>query len=177
MLKQLLTERKKEILKRWLSETLATYPGDAARFMQNEFNQFANPVGQTFAQEFEAIYEIIKSEENHGEISGALEKSLKIRAVQDFSASQAVAFVFFLKKAIREELADQIGNMVAELLALESRIDSVALHLFDRFMADREKLYSIRLNEARRSLARNMERFGANIVVEQPDKSRGSQDD
>jgi hypothetical protein len=177
MLKELLQHRKKEILEKWLSEALKSYPDDAARFMENEANRFANPVGHTFRQEFEAIYNLLLEENSNGDITTALKRSVKIWAVQDLTPSQAIAFIFCLKKAIREELAEKTGEVLTELLTFESRIDSVALHLFDRYMADRERLYNIRLNETRRSIARTMEKFGASIVVEQPNKLRGSQND
>ena len=84
--------------------------------------------------------------------ASALERINKIRAVQDFSASEAVAFVFFLKSAVRNVLSRELaeGHLTGELLALESKIDDMALLAFDGYMQCREKLFQIRCDSIRR---------------------------
>jgi hypothetical protein len=83
------------------------------------------------------------------EILAALDEIIRIRALQDCSPSQALAFVFLLKNVIREELAEELEqqNLVAELQDLESRIDGLALLGFDVYSKRREKIYEIRANE------------------------------
>lgn len=177
MFREFLKQKRKEIIKRWFSEVLKAYPDDAARFMENETNRFANPVGHTFAAEFELMYDALLEDSLSEDLTENLARSVKIKAVQDFTPSQAISFIFLLKGAVRSELADQVSDFSEELTAFESQIDNVALLLFDRYMAEREKLYSIRLNEAQRRVARTLERYQTNAAAEQPDNSRGSQDD
>ena len=152
MLTELLAERRTSILKRWLGLILGSYPAETARFLLSERDRFANPVGQTIAREIEAAFDGVRSADEIESFTPALEAIVKIRAVQDFGASQAVSFVFQLKRAIREELAPQIasGAVTDGILELESRIDAVAGRCFDLYMSAREKIYELRANELRR---------------------------
>jgi hypothetical protein len=151
-LKTLLIQKRKAILDRWLAQILKTYPADAARFMGLQNDRFANPVGRIFQTETETIFDVLIGNAEAGAIDNSLEQINKIRAVQDFSASQAVAFIFFLKTAIREELASDLteAGLIRQLLSLESQIDGLALNTFDSYMHCREKLFEVRCNDIRR---------------------------
>jgi hypothetical protein len=83
-----------------------------------------------------------------------LDGIVRIRAVQDFTAGQAVAFIFLLKRVIREELKGEVRVQPGGdgLAAVEERIDEMALLAFDLFMKCRERIYEIRVNEAKRRL-------------------------
>jgi hypothetical protein len=148
----LLSDRRKEILDAWLSSILDTYPADSAAFMRRQPNRFANPVGDTFARETAALFDRLVGNEDTVLAAQAIERINKIRAVQDFSASEAVAFVFFLKSAVRKALSRELadGRLTAELLAFESKIDDLALLVFDGYMQCREKLFEIRCDSIRR---------------------------
>jgi len=104
-LKNLLIKKKAVILKRWCDMILETYPPDAAEFFKQEGNRFANPVGYTLLREIEPFYRELLEELDAEKISPFLDRIIRIRAIQDFSPSEIVAFVYFLKKVIREELA------------------------------------------------------------------------
>jgi hypothetical protein len=151
-LETLLTQKKKAILNRWLDHILKTYPEDAARFMGQQPNRFANPVGQTYRAETEILFDALTGKTGAGAIKSSLEQINKIRAVQDFSPSRAVVFIFFLKTAIREELADDLvdAGLIQQLLSLESKIDGMALSAFDSYMQCREKLFEIKCSDIRR---------------------------
>ncbi len=97
-----------------------------------------------------------------------LDNIIRIRAVQDISASQAVTFMFLLKEVIREELAQEIeeNRIGQELLALESGIDELTLLSFDIFMLCREKIYDLKANEINNRTIRLLKR--AKLVVEDP---------
>ena len=89
-----------------------------------------------------------------------MDKILRIRAVQDITAAEAVGFVFFLKKAVRETLAKEIRQqqLAEELAEFETRVDSMALVAFDVFMRCREQLYEMKANEIRNRTGRMLER-------------------
>ena len=74
---------------------------------------------------------------------------IKIRAIQNFSPSSAIGFVFSLKKVIRDELGAELleKKNVAEFSKLESTIDRIALIAFDLYMEAKEKVFKIRVNE------------------------------
>ncbi len=165
-LNKILTERKDDILSSWFDSVIDTYPADTATFFKNQKDRFANPVGQTIYEGMQGIYEEIIRGGEIEKVSGFLDAIIRVRAVQDFSPSRAVSFIFFLKtvirKAIKEIPAD--AHLAEELSALESQIDSLALIAFDIFMQCREKLYDIKANEMRRMTYRLLK--NANMVTE-----------
>jgi hypothetical protein len=76
----------------------------------------------------------------------ALESIVRLRAVQDFTPSQAVGFVYLLREIFQEELAGR------EPPDVQKRIDEIALRAFDLFMKCREEIYEIKAREAQRKL-------------------------
>jgi hypothetical protein len=150
-LKVLLKQRRQAIIDRWLSLIIKTYPADAAKFMGRESNQFSNPVGHTFAREIETLFDALVGDAGTPAVNSSLDEINKIRAVQDHTASRAVAYIFFLKTAIREEIDEKSeGRIVEDLLSLESQIDGMALLAFDSYMRCREKLFEIKCDDIRR---------------------------
>jgi hypothetical protein len=153
MLEKLLAEKRPAVLKKWYEIILATYPDDTRKFLKSQKNRFANPVGQTISQGIEDIFQGLLHGIDTEETSAFLDNIIRIRAVQGFSPSQATAFIFDLKKVIRDEIGGEIRRqktVLDEFLLLESRIDELGLLGFDIYMKCREKLYEIRANEMRR---------------------------
>ena len=90
----------------------------------------------------------------------SLDRLIRIRAVQGFSASQAVGFVFLLKDILSSE-GDAASDGPApddELRTLWAHVDALALHAFDIYVACREKLSEIKVNEVRMQTAKLLER-------------------
>lgn len=172
-LKNLLIQKKAVILKRWCDMILETYPPDAAEFFKEEGNRFANPVGYTLLGEIEPLYRELLEGLDAEKISPFLDRIIRIRAIQDFSPSEAVAFVYFLKKVIREELASEIRErrFYEDLLKFDSRIDELALIAFDTYMQCREKIYEIRVDEARNRVFSLLKR--ANLIMETQGEESG----
>jgi len=71
-----------------------------------------------------------------------LEELLRIRAVQEFSASEAVSFIFLLKPLLRGRSGHDDR--------IDERIDELALMAFDAYMRSRERLLALQVNESRR---------------------------
>lgn len=130
---------------------METYPADTSRFLKQQKDRFVNPVGYTISQEIEALYEELLQGMNSDKLAASLNNIIRIRSVQDFPPSQTIVFIFLLKKAIREELANKIVEKQAfeELLKFESRIDKLVLLALDIYMKCREKVYEIRVNEVK----------------------------
>ncbi|MFC1953203.1 RsbRD N-terminal domain-containing protein [Chloroflexota bacterium] len=145
-----LAKKKAAILDKWLKVILESYPDATSRFLKQEKDRFANPAGYTISQDIETIYEELFQETNSEKLAACLDNIIRIRSVQDFPPSEAIAFTFFLKKAIREELVGEIADrqIFEELLKFESRIDDMILLSLDIYMKCREKIYQIRVNEA-----------------------------
>jgi len=170
-LKGLLLERKSTILKKWFEVILQTYPAETARFLRNQKDRFSNPVGSTIFQGIESLLdEIIDDKVDSDRVSLFLNNIIKVRAIQDFTASQAVAFIFSIKDIIRQEVesAGPSGQVLLELRGLNSKIDGIALLSFDVYMQCREKLYEIKANEARNMTYRLLQQ--AKLIIESPEK-------
>jgi hypothetical protein len=164
VLKDLLSQNEAAILKRWFNLILETYPADTATLMRKDKDQFTNPVGSTLSREIEVLFKKLCEGSQNERCQASLDSILKIRSVQDFSPSQAVGFVFLLKRAIGETLKNDIcrESVMDEWLKFQSSIDDLALQAFDAYMECREKICEIRINQARaeREMAfRMMERM------------------
>ena len=175
-LKHLLLQDKAPILERWFHLILETYPAGTSKSLKREKDRFVNPVGHTISREIEALYEGLVRGINTGELSSSLNNIIRIRSVQDFSPSQAIGFIFLLKKAIREVLESGIQEkqVLEEWMEFQSRIDQLALLAFDIYMECREKICEIRIKEARadREMAfRLLERM--NFIKGEPEKKEG----
>lgn len=161
-LKDVLREKKPAILKRWFDVVMETYPNEAAGFLKGTKNRFTGPVGYTIHEGLDGLFDGIIKEVPFEEASPFLDSIIKIRAVQDFSPSQAIAFIFHLKRIVSEELqngSDAHGALDATTLsAFESKIDTLALMSFDLYMESREKIYELKTNEVRNMVFRLAQR-------------------
>jgi hypothetical protein len=148
-LKDLLLRNKDSILDRWLNLIMESYPPDVSKFLKHKSDRFTNPVGYIIMQGTTVLVDEVISGSDSDRTINALDGIIRIRAVQDFTPSQATAFVFLLKRAIREELETEItkGGLFHELSLLDTRIDSMALVAFDLHMQCREEIHRIRTGE------------------------------
>ena len=171
-LEKKLSEKRARIVKRWLDLTLETYPEDTQRFLKKRKDRFANPVGATLSEEIKKLYDGFMQGAGVERMSPILESIIKIRAVQDFTPSQAVAFVFLLKGIIRAELDHEIQDSLSakEWFDFEAGIDALALLAFDVYGKCREDIFHIRTNEVRNQYARLLQRAG--LVVDMTDQEK-----
>jgi hypothetical protein len=161
-IKRLLLEKKPVILQKWFDSIVETYPTDTATFLKGQKDRFANPVGYTISEGINEIFDSFFEQENTSRVSSFLDNIIRIRAVQGFSPSEALNFMFLLKRVIREELTKDIHTyqMFEELLFFESRIDELIRLSFDIYMKCREKLYELKANETRNLTYRILEKTG-----------------
>ena len=161
-LEAFLSEKKPQILKKWLDIILGTYPLDAHRLLKHQKDQFLNPVGSTISREIGVLFDEALRGINAERTSGALDEIIGIRAIQDFPPSQAVSFIYLLKKIVREEAVKEVlqYELEEQLLSLESRLDEMVLLAFDLYMRRREKMYEIRANEAKNQVSALLRKKG-----------------
>jgi len=161
-LSTLLSQKKAAILGRWLNMIYDSYPPETAIFLRKEKNRFDNPAGYRISEGLEGLYGALTQEMERDQVLTYLDEIIRIRALQNFTPSQALAFIFLLKIVIREELAEEIlkENLAAEILDLESRIDGLALLGFDVYTKRREKIYEIKADEAKRRVSGLMRKTG-----------------
>lgn len=172
-IENLLEQRKAAIVKKWFDLVIQTYPADTSRFLKTQKDPFANPVGQTVLRGLEALFDILLKGFDTDAISSFLDPIIRIRAVQDFTPSKAVSFIFSLKQVIRDNLAKDLKDPAtsAELLHLETSIDDLALIAFDIYMECREKIYELKTNQEKAGIFAAFKRAGlvCEIPTAQPD--------
>lgn len=176
-LKSLLQKKRSPIVKKWCDVVLSTYPQESQKFLRKQKDRFANPVGRTIFEGIESIFDELLHEANSNKIALFLDGIIRVRAVQEFSASQAVGFIFGLKKVIREELESEIlkEGITEELAAFDSRIDALALLCFDIYTQCRQKIFDIRVNEVKNQSARLLKMSG--LVYEIPETGGDLEED
>ena len=169
-LNDLLTKKKSEVLNTWLDKLMESYSADARRFFRKQKDPFANPVGTTLKRELENLYDFLLKEWDTNQISSIMDRIIRVRAIQDFTPSQALSFVFDLKTIIREKLKKEIisYDLQDEVLKIEIVIDRMALLGFDVYSNCRQRLYEVRVNEVKKQISGFLRKAGIGIDFEQP---------
>ncbi|MDP8206447.1 MAG: RsbRD N-terminal domain-containing protein [Candidatus Electryonea clarkiae] len=145
-MKELLQERKDSIFEKWLDRVIMTYPSESSNFFKNKKNRFDNPIGSTLNKELPILLDALINLNDLDEVSNSIDEIVRIRAVQEFSAAQAVGFLLLLKKVIREELdgKTEISVNVDDWWSVEDKIDRMVFMAFDIYMSCKEKIFEIR---------------------------------
>ena len=146
-LSETLQEKKKQILTIWTDRTLDSYASPG--FFKKSLDSIANPIGSNIRDGLSAILDLILKDADIDSHAKALDQVIRIRAIQDFSPSQAVVPFLELKWVIRQVLneSNKTKHLTNELAELDCKIDRLALSAFDKYMECREQLYKVRINE------------------------------
>lgn len=166
--RNLLQTKRAAILQRWFEAIMETYPTDTSGFLKDQKDRFRNPVGHTFTQGMDKLVEALITGNGFDEELPFLDDIIRVRAVQDFTPAQALNFVFYLKRVVREELEKEIrqNQMYNELLKFEDQIDQLALYSFNIYVKCREQLYELRTDELKRMTFTLLKR--ANLMSDLP---------
>ena len=161
MLQELLQHHRDNIQQRWLDLIFASFPAEGHKFLRLETNQFNNPVGHTLREETVILLQGLIDGVEIKDLAQPLSRIVKIRAVQDCLPSEATAFVFYLKRAIRDTLAEHLspGKISEELAALELTIDRLAREAFDHYMFCKQKIFEIGARAEKMRVAKLLERL------------------
>ena len=146
-LSETLQEKKKQIQSIWTDRTLDSYTSPG--FFKKSKDAIANPIGANIRDGLSALLDLILQDADTESYTKPLDQIVRIRAVQDFSPSQAVVPFLELKWVIRQVLNDsnKTKHLIHELAELDCKIDRLALAAFDKYMECREQLYKVRINE------------------------------
>jgi len=144
---EILQEKKKQILSTWIDRTLDSHISSG--FFKKSRDQFANPIGANIRDGLTKIFDLLVSKAAIEEFTAPMDQVIRIRAIQDFLPSQAVAPFLELKWVIRQALTDdkKLDLEKLNLADLEYEIDKVALAAFDMYTRCREQLYQVRIKE------------------------------
>lgn len=159
---ELLKANKSTIVKQWVDFIYKTYPADTQKFLKKQKDQFANPVGSTISKEIENLFDEFLVELDPQKVSPILDRIIRIRAIQDFTASQTLSFVFYLKTLVRETLGEELNikQDPDKIRKIEERVDALALLAFDVYSMCRERLFEIRTRDAKIQVSGLLRRKG-----------------
>jgi hypothetical protein len=153
-LKQTLKKNKNSFIKKWFQATIDTYPKQTARILGKDSNRFDNPVGAITHESIEDVFNLILEDFDQETLEKALDPVIRIRAVQSFSASEAVSFVFTLKQ-IGEDIIEE--NLIRQF---DQLVDQIALAAFNKLMKCKEEIFLLKATESKRRVHRAFERAG-----------------
>lgn len=169
----MLEQKKSDIVKEWFLQTAGTYPADAARFIKNHGDKFANPVGSLTHQSLEAVFDELVKGMDRETIVSFLDPVIRVRAIQSFSPAKSVSFIYSLKGVIRSVLKSELKKQdhSLELIEFEDRIDELSLIAFDLYVQCREKIFEIKATEEKKRTLSAFERAG--LIREMPKEGIG----
>jgi len=155
MLDREVAESRDEILERWIEGIFTCYPEETAKFLRSKTDRFANPVAAGLREGLAELLDGVLRGVETAELTSALDQVIRVRAVQEFTPSEAVGFVFDLRDLIRESVGE---GSEGSLRVLEDRIERLGLCAFDVYMRCREDMWRIRAREIRNQSVGIMER-------------------
>jgi hypothetical protein len=170
-LKTILSDKKSEILENWQQEIFRLYPSDSIRFISPEFDRFANPVGHCIREHTERLFCALVSEEEQKpeDLIPLFDEILKIWAVQSLTPSDALGYLYMLKRVIGDVLHND--NMEAslhdEVTRLFSMIDRFTLIAFDVYTTCREKIFELKAETIKNQVSGVLRRY--DLVCECPE--------
>jgi hypothetical protein len=159
-LKDLLAEKKGEILQRWLDRLLEVYPPDSQRFFRANKSPYSNPVGFTLRKGMEGVFDQILRPASIEEARAILEPVMKVRAVENLPPSRRIDFILPLREVLseivrQENRKDYLGH---EWLDLNSQISRLALLGMNLYSECREKVNQLRIKEWERKAGAGRDR-------------------
>ncbi len=149
LLKDLMVEKKSVILDGWLDRILEVYPAGSRDFFRKNVDPFSNPIGSTIREGIEKLYQEILQPTEAAQSRSVLDPIIRIRAVENLSPSQAIAFIPLLKEIIKDTPRDRILESISpqEWITLNGEIDRLTLQAFDIYTECREKIHQLKIKE------------------------------
>lgn len=148
-----------DLVEAWFERLVSGYPEQTARFLRERTDPFHNPVGTGLRRELAVVVDGLVKDAAPDEMAEALDRMVRIRAVQDMPPSAAVGFVLDLKMLVRQQVGPEIDP--AELERLDGWVDRLMLAAFDVYAECREQVSEIRVHEIRNRSMKVMERLNA----------------
>ena len=133
-----------EILEKWIEKVAESHPESAAALRARKPDPFRNPIGYTIRHGLAQLWEQLQGDMDASAIDSALDDVLRIRAVQDMSASEAAGFVTPLRSILRQ------APETLDLDLLDGRIDQLARAALEKYMQCRDQIRAARLHETAR---------------------------
>ncbi len=159
MLGELVAQHRAAIVSDWFESIVDAYPDETGKFLRRSREPFGNPVGTALREELGTILDGAVGKVRDDELVASLDRIVRVRAVQEFSAAAAVGFVFDLKP-ILHRLTESAAPSMPELGdRIDRSVDRLALMAFDVYTTCREQIAEIRIRSIRDLSAKQIERL------------------
>ena len=134
------------VLERWLAAAAEVYGGLIAGHAVSERDPFRNPIGHALRINLAVLVREFFGVMDAAAVDAAFAEIMALRSIQDLPVERAVGFVFALRGIARDEAPE------TDSTEAETRIDRLALSAFRQYLACRERLAELKLNEQLRAL-------------------------
>jgi hypothetical protein len=148
--REYLRQHSDRIVKNWLDAAVASYPADTANFLKQQKDPFANPVGATLSRELDNIFQELLRETSTEQLAHSVDAVVRVRAVQDFSPSQALQVFTVLKNILRRQLDGPVreNGWQARYRELEDKVDQLCMLAFDIYVKCKEQVWELKARQA-----------------------------
>ena len=134
---RLIRENRSKVFERWQESVLAFFP---------EKMHIDTPLAQALSEVLGEVLDALG--ESPETLNEALNKLLRILAVQSFPPSRAMSLFFELKSILREIAPGDVKQKHWD--ELQTGIERLTLEAFDSYMVHREKIYQLKVEESKR---------------------------
>ena len=134
----------------WLDAIVGTYHEDAAGFIKGKEDRIHNPMGYAIREMVDAVLGCLARGCEGQELDSAMFPVIQMRAVQEFSPSEAVSFIILLKDAVAGMARKEADEGL--MLELHEAVLGLLSRAFDLYSGCRERLSEIKQEELKRNL-------------------------
>ncbi len=148
-----LQARREELAEAWCDAIFQTYPLDTVGFLRKKADSFQNPISERTRRATRVLVDLLLGEGlDSDKVQEPLDQLVRVRAVQEFTATQAAGIIFLLKPLARRYAKEFGGgeSTLWDLLQFESKIDSLALLAFETYCACKEQVTKLQVDEVKR---------------------------
>lgn len=166
----IISSRRDRWTDKWFNAVIRTYPEESARFFKDTRDPFANPVGAALKKGITDLFEVITADTfDRDAAHAALEPMVRVRAIQEFSPSQALGFITAIKPIMEKdsEAAARSGAGAEKLSRMAENADKALLTAFDIYMDCKKQVYGLRARQARDSVRQLL--IKKELISELPD--------
>ncbi len=104
-IQEIFRSQKNDVVRLWTEAVYSTYPFETTGFLRTKRDPFGNPVAHMTREAAGTLYDAVAGEEVEIDtVKAALERFVKLRAVQTFTPSQGLGVFYLMKPLLRERI-------------------------------------------------------------------------
>jgi hypothetical protein len=154
--KQRLLKNKDSLVTTWRDAAVIVPAGAGPDFLEKQRTLVLEPMEYDLEQGMGGLFDALLQGVLSDDVSRFLDSMIRIRAASDFTASESVAFILEVKKAVRIELGNEtLSDLELQegLAAWDSAVDDLALFAFNIYVQCRENVLEARaIEESQKTL-------------------------